>query len=596
MIAKVTIKKFKKFKNATFELKPRGLTLLAGGNNSGKSTLLHALAVWQFCCEVWEEERGRASFNAGPAAKKVLLRPDEFYPVSVPALNHLWHNVRPSPQGRDLSLSVEWLWTPPSSEAVPQPTTQNHRLRFSLSLHHDRIHLQLTETTLNDQVMIPRITFLPSFAGMREREPRMNPPERARLIGAGMPGGTLRNMLQDLYDTNQKGWANLRKTSPIDPKERSAFLDKDGWEQLQSVINEVFHGDSGKIELQVRAYKPLIHTALKVETARAYLWKGRIKALADVPPRDLMVEGAGFLQWLSVYALLVNPALDVVLLDEPDAHLHATLQSYLLSRLQQHTARYNKQVLLATHSTTVLSEVDSSLVLRVESAKYLKDDTERQVLFEGIGSVFCPIIDRLKKYPSLFIYEGPSDLELLKIFAAKLGLSWPSNLVYREMKKKKREEREAIFAIYKKEIPALRGLSMEDSDGYDFGQTRDDLTYDNLVPFRKDLGLRMWRRRNIENYLLVKRAIVEASGRTENDVNNAFEANGVPLTAFPAESNCVRAWALLDGKFVTSKSDNLNNFSTLLGCDIYAIARKMKVEEVSDDIKTFIQELVNFAK
>lgn len=36
-----------------------------------------------------------------------------------------------------------------------------------------------------------------------------------------------------------------------------------------------------------------------------------------------------FLQWLSLYALLVNPELDVVLLDEPDAHLHATLQRYL---------------------------------------------------------------------------------------------------------------------------------------------------------------------------------------------------------------------------------------------------------------------------
>jgi len=38
-----------------------------------------------------------------------------------------------------------------------------------------------------------------------------------------------------------------------------------------------------------------------------------------------MVEGSGFLQWLSVFALATDPGLDVLLLDEPDAHLHSSL-------------------------------------------------------------------------------------------------------------------------------------------------------------------------------------------------------------------------------------------------------------------------------
>lgn len=43
-----------------------------------------------------------------------------------------------------------------------------------------------------------------------------------------------------------------------------------------------------------------------------------------------MVEGSGFLQWLSVYTLALNPSINVLLLDEPDAHLHTTLQDHLL--------------------------------------------------------------------------------------------------------------------------------------------------------------------------------------------------------------------------------------------------------------------------
>jgi ABC-type lipoprotein export system ATPase subunit len=43
MISTVTVQNFKRFKAPTaFSLKPDGVTFLAGGNNSGKSTLLQA--------------------------------------------------------------------------------------------------------------------------------------------------------------------------------------------------------------------------------------------------------------------------------------------------------------------------------------------------------------------------------------------------------------------------------------------------------------------------------------------------------------------------------------------------------------------------
>ena len=48
MIKKIEIHKFKNIDDATINLLPSKLTLLVGGNNSGKSTLLHALATWGF--------------------------------------------------------------------------------------------------------------------------------------------------------------------------------------------------------------------------------------------------------------------------------------------------------------------------------------------------------------------------------------------------------------------------------------------------------------------------------------------------------------------------------------------------------------------
>jgi hypothetical protein len=94
----------------------------------------------------------------------------------------------------------------------------------------------------------------------------------------------------------------------------------------------------------------------------------------------------------------------------------------------------------------------------------------------------------------------------------------------------------------------------------------------------------------------VKRAIIEASGKAEGEVNAAFEANAVPLTEFPTPSDCIRAWALIDGKYVTSKIENPDNLTARLGCDIYGIANKMKAEEISEDLRAFINEVITFAR
>ena len=47
-IESITLKNFKKFSSKTIKFH-QGLSLLVGGNNEGKSSILHALAVWEFC-------------------------------------------------------------------------------------------------------------------------------------------------------------------------------------------------------------------------------------------------------------------------------------------------------------------------------------------------------------------------------------------------------------------------------------------------------------------------------------------------------------------------------------------------------------------
>ncbi|EMD3264237.1 AAA family ATPase, partial [Escherichia coli] len=71
-IKKVELKKFKKYKNSTIQLNDE-LSLLVGGNNSGKSSLLQAMATWQFCKTLLEIEKGRVSWTENATNQGVGL-------------------------------------------------------------------------------------------------------------------------------------------------------------------------------------------------------------------------------------------------------------------------------------------------------------------------------------------------------------------------------------------------------------------------------------------------------------------------------------------------------------------------------------------
>ncbi|WP_427926680.1 AAA family ATPase [Xanthomonas campestris] len=112
MLRIVDLKKFKKFTGTKFNLESNGISFLAGGNNSGKSTLLQAIAVWEFCRLVLELERGFVALTAGYKGQGLGVSDDEFSPVAVASLKHLWSNLKTqevkADNGYTLQIRCEW--------------------------------------------------------------------------------------------------------------------------------------------------------------------------------------------------------------------------------------------------------------------------------------------------------------------------------------------------------------------------------------------------------------------------------------------------------------------------------------------------------
>ena len=105
-IRSITLKNFKKFDNKTIELKPE-LTLLVGGNNEGKSSILHALAVWEFCKTFLLINRGMSALQTSNHISGVGMSIDDFTPINIPELKYLWTNLKPA-SGYNLSIKCEW--------------------------------------------------------------------------------------------------------------------------------------------------------------------------------------------------------------------------------------------------------------------------------------------------------------------------------------------------------------------------------------------------------------------------------------------------------------------------------------------------------
>lgn len=580
-LLRVDLHRFKQFKDQTIELHP-GLTLLAGGNNAGKSTLLHGLAVWQFCRTAIEMERGTDAFLAGSTKQGLGLGDDEFSPIDVPSLNHLWTNLasqkQDEPDGYTLKIGCTW-----GDGADPR------HLEFGLSLANDRLFVKATSSNLLKDDRIPSLAYLPPFAGISAREMRMTGAIRRRRIGEGLAGAVLRNLLLDMFDENVAERALLRGDKPkIRDPDLRRLRDTDPWELLQATLRETFGA-----ELVVQPFSAEYHSYIKVHVVKGSVDGFKLKRHHNYRPRDLMVEGSGFLQWLSVYALALDPLIDVLLLDEPDAHLHASLQDYLVERLADLAALRNKDVLIATHSTEILRAAEPETILefraRGRGPRYLSQDNQKSGLLAGLGSDYAPRVDRLRKTKRLLFVEGGSDIAVLRVLGDKLGIpiskqwvEWKTSAGHRD--------RKTLFRALKEEIPDLVAVSLRDRDDEPAGSVGADLR-DLAIEELPDFYCRKWRRRHIETYLLWPDALAAASGIPIDEVNRQLQDHhGTAINAANfKQTDAPDAIRDLRGKSVLKEGD-----AALLGqMDAAAldVARLMDPAWIPDDVATFLSEL-----
>ncbi len=368
MIRKITLKNFKRFKDVQFEVP--GHLVLAGPNNTGKTTLLQAIAAWAFGLSKWLEK----GTDSNPRRHRFPWRELEraqFGAVALRSFDLLWHN-RKSKEPLEIGLVLD-------GHADPFVLEFQHR---GAGLAAVRPRSDFPVTVARAQRLDFSTTFIPAIAGLNTEERRLADREAIQdLLAQARAGEVLRNLLV-LAHQNDAAWAELNRS-----------------------LDRLFG-----IEL----LPPAKGKTLTCEYRRL--------RDAAAPTLDIATAGSGVLQVLLVLSLMLTQKGSVLLIDEPDAHLHLILQKAIYSELRDVAARRHSQLLIATHSEQLVDSVDpQALCLMYGTPRLVADTEEKARLIKSLGTLTHGDLLHAEGADGVLYTEDYTDLDILQAFARAIG-------------------------------------------------------------------------------------------------------------------------------------------------------------------------------
>lgn len=587
-IKKVVLKNFKRFKNNTIELKPNVL-LSVGGNNAGKSTLLHALATWEYCKTVLQIEKGQESIYETFRGNGLGVTIDDFTPLNIPSFKYLWTNLSPS---SGYTLTIDCFWDIDDIE---------RHLEIGLAFNQERLLIKKLSSNLSAGIAIPRIAYLPTFAGIVSKEQWFTVGYRNKLVGQGLAGSVIRNQIMELFLMNEK----IRKEKKgerrrIKDNDLVYIRQNDPYELLNQVLFRIFH-----LNLYPKRFNESYHTHVQINLKKGELDDhNRFRPYSGYNERDIMVEGSGFLQWLSVYTFALSPQIDILLLDEPDAHLHCSLQKNLMQELRTIAQNKNKQIIVATHSPEVIKDFDYESILFIKEGHpaYLTNEEQKAVVLNNIGTEYFPLIDSIITNKHILFVENESDAKYLETFCNKFNV-WPNNLTIWPTSAHHKERKEFFLQI-KDKIPGLKSLSLQDRDNKNYNDIDADMNEKGMNDYSEPNGCeiryRTWRRWEMESYLICTRAMARLKHTEQPDKTvDEWEAEIkqyirddlsliIPLDYKQSDKTPQNGWMFdRDAKeFVHPVFERFN-------LNKYDVAKEMTEDEIFEDVKTIINEIIN---
>ena len=334
MIRKLEVRNFKRFRDATFELDDQ--LVIVGSNNCGKTTVLQAIALWAEAWGHWSQDaaasawlRSSSSEVRTSAGSYVATTLETIQSVAVTDFAHLWHdkNVREpivlDMHARTWKVALELHFKTSRTIAVrPADSVRGRELR-----------------TCN--LSPSAVAYIPSALRIEKTESVFEEDVLRARLSRDRGASVLRNLLLRLSES------------------------RDRWNKLTNETHALFG-----YELRLPSRGEPLSVFYRHSDSDNWL--------------EIACAGSGFLQVLLLHSSLLYGEPVVVLIDEPDMHLHRLLQNEVYGRLRRSR---ESQLIVSTHSDVLVdaaelnrlrSVTDAGLV-RVEHAPRLQDASRRWI-------------------------------------------------------------------------------------------------------------------------------------------------------------------------------------------------------------------------
>ena len=129
---------------------------------------------------------------------------------------------------------------------------------------------------------------------------------------------------------------------------------------------------------------------------------------------DIAQSGAGLHTFLSLAQLIRQSRASILLLDEPDSHLHASQQDTVVQLLSRVAAEEERQVILATHSPEIIARVPDSCLRWLEPGNPVAAGAERADLWDRLGASADAYLSK-SDFPEIVVYvEGKKDKPVIE--------------------------------------------------------------------------------------------------------------------------------------------------------------------------------------
>ena len=468
MITHFRIENFKR--HGAVDLELGSAVVCIGPNNSGKTSALQALALWDAGWRRWAEKRGKGTLGTRSG---VTLNRRDLAAIPVPSARLLWKDLHTIATKTKDGRQNNKIFITLSASGVHRDQPWSCALEFYYA-NEESFYCRLKDS---DDGLVPAalrshpVVFLPPMSGLVEREYRKEAGEISVLIGEGQTAQVLRNLCWQLYSKD----------------------DKSLWRKLVAKVDQLF---------QVKLQEP-VYTPERGELSLTYRERSGIEL-------DLSSSGRGCQQVLLLLSyLLANPGA-VLLLDEPDAHLEILRQRDVYNLLTDTATEHGSQIIAASHSEIILQEAaERDVVIAFVGKPHRIDSRSKGQVKKALESIRMADYYLAEQKGWMLYLEGSTDLAILRSLATRLNhpaaefLSDSTPAIY--LGTNLPQEARNHFQGLREAKPNLVAIALFDR-------------VDKELHTGSQLLEKMWSRREIENYLVTPDSLREfVAGALDGD-------------------------------------------------------------------------------